>query len=266
MKTLALTSLIAVLMSSTAQAQLGGVAETAGAASQQLEVSRSGLSGQTDLSGSLRAQPGLSRIEQARLDRAERAARRAARAAANAEANLPEANLPEAEAPAMPDVEAIAEARPEPADIEISRLTAPAARAEALVETVPEAPEVEVQTLSAPTLPARAEVAVPAPRATVVQGSSRPAYVSRETVVYTEHRHRDLPAEPAPAETRSAEIAVTETRSTPAPAVRSGNENRSGPVATGERSWFPLACGASLIALLLALAALLGRRKRRSAA
>lgn len=261
MKTLALTSLVAVLMSSTAQAQLGGVAETAGAASQQLEVSRSGLSGQTDLSGSLRAQPGLSRIEQARLDRAERAARRAARAAANAEANLPEA-----EAPAMPDVEAIAEARPEPADIEISRLTAPAARAEALVETVPEAPEVEVQTLSAPTLPARAEVAVPAPRATVVQGSSRPAYVSRETVVYTEHRHRDVPAEPAPAETRSAEIAVTETRSTPAPAVRSGNENRSGPVSTGERTWFPLACGASLIALLLALAALLGRRKRGSAA
>lgn len=261
MKTLALTSLVAVLMSSTAQAQLGGVAETAGAASQQLEVSRSGLSGQTDLSGNLRVDPGLSRIEQMRLERAQRAARRAARAAANAEASLPEA-----EAPAMPDVEAIAEARPEPADIEISRLTAPAARAEALVETVPEAPEVEVETLSAPTLPARAEVAVPAPRATVVQGSSRPAYVSRETVVYTEHRHRDVPAEPAPAETRSAEIAVTETRSTPAPAVRTGNENRSGPVSTGERTWFPLACGASLIALLLALAALLGRRKRRSAA
>ncbi len=257
MKTLALTSLVAVLMTSTAQAQLGGVAETTGSVSQQLDVSPTGLSGQTGLAGDLTLQPGMSRIDRMRLERAERAARRAARAASETEVELPSADAP---------------SMPEAADASLLVETLPpaaTARADTVIEAVPEPAQIEVEPL-AEIQPVRTDIAVPAPQATIVRQETRPAYVSRETVIYTQ---RDTRPDPRPASTPAPEARDAEPAMAPSALPEPVAQNRSGggesrgfePASTGS-AWLPLACGGFLIALLLALAAYLGRRSRPAAA
>ncbi|WP_323761618.1 hypothetical protein [Maricaulis sp.] len=263
MKTLTVSTLVLIIATAGAQAQLGGVTETAGSVRQSTELGIDPAL-QGDLVPGTR---GLSRIEQARADRARRAARRAARAAAEAAPQGSTSAMAGAEASAMAETaepaasaalaastDATAQtttpAVPQPRPVAVSR-RANAIRSNVETTALP-APQADaVVRAAAPALP---DVAVnaPAPRVTV----AAPAPVVRESrTVYV------APA-PAPVSSRSSRVETrTEiVREAPAPSRPATTPSDSRSVSISQvasnvaRNGFPL-CIAALLVLGLILAA-----------
>ncbi|RKR00496.1 hypothetical protein [Maricaulis sp. W15] len=195
MKTLTVSTLVLIVATAGAQAQLGGVTETAGSVRQSTELGLDPTLDSADVRG---VGNGLSRIDQMRADRARRAARRASQAAEDA--------APQASASAQAGAEASAAAV---ADTSAERVVGASAAADAHA-----AADAAVQPGTTPSLPQRVE---PAVRDRVgeararIETTSLPAPQSGAVV------RADIPETPdVSVETPAPRVAV----STPAPAVR----------------------------------------------
>ena len=263
MKTLTVSSLVLIIATAGAQAQLGGVTETAASVRQSTELGVDPAL-QGDLVPTTR---GLSRIDQMRADRARREARRAARSASeaapeaaastvvNAEANaMADAAEPAASAALSAGADASAQATtptvPQP-DTAAVRSRANAVRSNVETTALP-APQADtVIRAAAPTVP---DVAVnaPAPRVNV----ATPTPVVRDSrTVYVAPAPAPAPRRSTRVETRTEIVREASAPSQPAPAQEPNRSVSFSRLASNaaEHS-FPL-CIAALLILGLILAA-----------
>ncbi|CAN0295306.1 unnamed protein product [Discosporangium mesarthrocarpum] len=259
MKTLTVSSLVLIIATAGAQAQLGGVTETAASVRQSTELGVDPAL-QGDLVPGTR---GLSRIDQMRADRARREARRAARSASeaaastvvNAEANaMADAVEPAASAALSAGADASAQATtptvPQP-DTAAVRSRANAVRSNVETTALP-APQADtVIRAAAPTVP---DVAVnaPAPRVNV----ATPTPVVRDSrTVYVAPAPAPAPRRSTRVETRTEIVREASAPSQPAPAPAPNRSVSFSRLASNaaEHS-FPL-CIAALLILGLILAA-----------
>ena len=264
MKTAIIAMLPALLLCSAAQAQLGGVTDTAGSTVEQ--VGDPALAGQigSELNTSRFGGP-RSRIETLRARQAERAARRAGQAAA-IESQTRSSIQGQAETSAgIAGSQMVAGAHSDaaPTAQAAAGLSAEAAvPAETSLQAAVRQQLAEVQASSAARVPqapaASARLTATAPtsaRAGYVARSSAPASgyrtTHRETVIVRD----PLPAAQTQASHAAAEIRVATQASPRAAAVRSGS-------AVGTGCIWPLIIAGLLIVLLLGLARRFGQRQR----
>jgi hypothetical protein len=261
MKTAMIAMLPALLLCSAAQAQLGGVTDTAGSAVRQAgDPAVAGEFGRNGAGLNSRFGGPNSRIDSLRARQAEGAARQASQTA-TVEAQSQTLIRSQAEAgSAMTGTGLAASTKGEAAAGASAEAALPAsARLDAAVRqqlAEIQAASIGTTELASPQItPTRLATAAPAPaRITYVQGSTAPAYgyrtVQRDTVIVRQ--------DPAPARPRQRAAADIRLEPQSQPSARPGPSIGS---PASDKVW-PITLAGLLIAVLLGLTGLLGRRQR----